>query len=210
MKFQPVARVYLADNPANPLATHVANEIRSLEMEAKRIRENGGQPRKELAERVNRLIDETAFSAIEHEEYYEQELHARREAYEKEVNRRPMDRIAKFENAKADVAMMTDEEALQWATDYSMNPRVIDDTMAKLMAGRLNTIDPATGVNFKEIANEHHVFEPWLRDPDTMRLAQDLETVKFTKPGNVAFKADDALMQTDIRSLIDFDGELDA
>lgn len=207
-KFNPAARVALEDGPANDHAKMVMENIRSLDMKAKRIREQGGNPRMEMIEDVNAFVDHAAFALVDIEDYYKTIIDGKKAEVLEQRTRNSQKELYKLETARLEMDMMTDDELLAKAHEVS-NGGTIDEYEGKLLAGRLAEIDPARAKEFKEAAKENHTFEPWLQDPEILTVAKCLETVKHTKPGNVAFIADEALMQTDIESLIDFDGELD-
>ena len=205
--FDPVTRIYLENDPKQ---TELTTALRNLDARASEIRKNGGVPSVEMKDDINQLSAALSAYRVALSEQLRGRLDKAKTEYRTDREKHSTVELMKQSDAKRLVDSLDDSEVASMALEYVDGADLDLFTLQELRARLRQTPDRETEADMLKTAMQsRRASEPWLNDPETREIADELENVLSTKPGHVRIRADNYEFEKPIENLIDFAGELD-
>lgn len=198
--FEPAMRIDFEDN-LKGFHNAVHNRIKTIENKARVIREEGRNPRVELADEISKLKADVSYTTQVRAQELENIVEGRRQEYREKIEKNPNLQLLKVQEAQLKINSMDDNELKDWAA--AVGNETVTPTAEEASAA-LTRLKDAERHYVKDRVAKDHIDQPWLQDPDTMELYRESEMLTNTPPGNVIVDG----MAIDVEHLIDFDDEL--
>lgn len=147
-------------------------------------------------------------------EWYKGEIDRQQEKYQKALDRKAPGETLRFQKLQAKINGMSDGELLQRVSQLEGSTEYWNGDEINLITARLRSVDAIKAESLREEAAtpERRAFEPWAQSGEGSQVYEENLELTSRQPGHVGVDPDDggALVNADILTLYDANGELDA
>lgn len=198
--FEPAMRVNFEDN-AKGFNPAILQRIRGLEVKAQRIREEGKNPRIELAEDIEQLEADISFTTQVRAQQLSDEINEIQQDYRKKIEKNPNLQLLKLQEAQLKINSMDDKELKKWAYNVGNETESVTAEEASVALSRLKDSERHL---VKDRVQQDYIDKPWLQDPEVKEVYQEAQMLNNTPPGHVLVDG----TAIHVEHLVDFDDEL--
>ena len=200
-RFEPVMRVEL-EQTATGMSAQIIDELSKIEAKARKIREEGRDPRVHLAPEVSVLAGRVNLGYKAEREAIAEQFKQDQEQWETKRDRKPEAELARIERAKLKIDSLDDTEVENLGFQFASGVADISLEEAQRLAARSKK-------DGKEVVNQaikdNLLDRPWIRESDdNLKLYARDKAITGVPKENVLVDG----MAIHLEHLVDFDNEL--